>query len=85
MNTKKPQPDKRTVARKVRRYLKDIHPEGAELEVLERGVRREEFWWYVPVRPSQEPDKRSAYYEALAEVEGQLEEKEKLTVFLAPG
>lgn len=82
---KKTQLDKRTVVRKVRLYLKDCHPEGINLEVIEQGVRREDFWWYVPVRPSLEPDKRSAYYEALAEVEGELEEKEKLTVFLAPG
>lgn len=77
--------NKRAVARKVRQYLADFHLGGITLEVLDEGVRGEESWWYVPVRPSAEPVKRYEYYEALADVEGGLEEKEKLTVVLMPG
>jgi hypothetical protein len=51
----------------------------------EPGIRREEYWWYVPIRPSVEPVKRYEYYEVLAEVEGELDEKEQLKVFLVPG
>jgi len=76
--------DKRTVAKAVRMYIKDCHPGGASLEVIEQGIRKEEYWWYVPVRPSVEPVKRYEYYEALADVEEALEENENLTVFLVP-
>jgi hypothetical protein len=76
--------DKRSVAEAVRKYLEDRHPSGLTLEVDEQGVRQEQYWWYVPVRPSQEPPKLFEYYEALAEVEGEIEENENLTVLLVP-
>jgi hypothetical protein len=68
----------------VGRYLKDKHPGGATLEALIEGVRHEQDWWYVPVRPSIEPARRYEYYEALADVETDVETKEHLTVLLVP-
>jgi len=68
----------------VGRYLKSHHPGGATLEALTEGVRHEQDWWYVPVRPSFEPPRRYEYYEALADVEGALEDKEHLTVLFLP-
>jgi hypothetical protein len=68
----------------VGRYLKDKYPGGATLEALAQGVRHEQDWWYVPVRPSVEPERRYEYYEALADVENALEESEHLTVLLLP-
>ena len=66
------------------RYLKDKHPGGATLEALTQGVRHEQDWWYVPVRPSFEPPRRYEYYEALADAEGELEDTEHLTVLFLP-
>ena len=40
----------------VGRYPKDKHPGGANLEALPQGVRHEQDWWYVSVRPSVEPE-----------------------------
>ncbi len=68
----------------VARYLKDKHPGGATLEALAQGVRHEQGWWYVPVRPSFEPPHRYKYYEALADIEGALEDAEHLTVLSLP-
>lgn len=68
----------------VGRYLKDKHPSGATLEALAQGVRHEQDWWYVPVRPSVEPERRYEYYETLADVETSLEDSEHLTVLLLP-
>jgi hypothetical protein len=51
---------------------------------MAQGIRKEHYWWYVPVRPSVEPVKRYEYYEALADVEEALAEHENLTVFLVP-
>lgn len=68
----------------VGRYLKKKRPGGATLEVLPQGVRHEQDWWYVPVRPSVEPARRYEYYEALADVETDMETHEHLTVLLVP-
>ncbi|HIE27847.1 TPA: hypothetical protein EYP66_11225 [Candidatus Poribacteria bacterium] len=59
-------PNKKTVAEAVSKYIKDCHPGGATLEVVEEGIRKEHYWWYVPVLPSVEPPKLFEYYEALA-------------------
>jgi hypothetical protein len=78
------QPDSQRVARLVREYLKNRRPDGVTLEVDEPGIRKEPYWWSVPVRPSSEPSKRYEYYETLAEVEEEIEEQEQLKVFLVP-
>ena len=66
------------------RYLKSRHPGGVTLEALAEGVRHEQDWWYVPVRPSEEPKRRYEYYEALSDVETELEDKEHITVLFLP-
>ena len=68
----------------VRKHVKDRHPGGAILEVLSRGIRQEQDWWYVLVQPDKEPDKRYEYYEALADAEVELMEQDDLTVLLVP-
>jgi len=68
----------------VNRYLRDRHPEGLDLLALTDGVRREAEWWYIPVKPSAIPQRSFPYYEALADVEEELEQKEKLDVVLVP-
>lgn len=68
----------------VRKYIKNQHPGGAVIEVLTQGVRHEQDWWYVLVRPDFQPPKRFEYYEALAEVEMALQKSENLTVLLVP-
>jgi hypothetical protein len=76
--------NQRTVAAAVRQYLQGRHPGGATLDVVQPEIRKEEFWWYVPIRPSTEPTKRYGYYEILADVESELEEKEHLRALLTP-
>jgi hypothetical protein len=68
----------------VAEYLRDCHPGGITLEADTQRIRKEDYWWQVPVRPDAEPPRLSQYYEALASVETALEEKEHLKVFLAP-
>jgi hypothetical protein len=54
------------------------------LDVDEQRIRPGEYAWYVPVRPDREPRKLFPYYEALADVEEELDEKEQLRVVLTP-
>ena len=72
------------VVEAVRRHIRDVHPGGAVLEVVAEGVRQDQEWWYVPVRPSVQPPRRYEYYEALAGVEKELQKSERLTVLLVP-
>lgn len=68
----------------VRQRIQNVHPGGIVLEVVPQGVRHEQEWWYVPVRPDVQPAKRFEYYEALAGVETELQKSEHLTVLLLP-
>ena len=54
------------------------------MEALTQGVRHEQDWWYVPVRPSLEPPRRYEYYEALADVETNMLTQENIIVLLLP-
>ena len=76
--------DEKVVVEAVRRLIQERHPGGVTLEVLPHGVRQDEGWWYVPVRPSSEPARRYEYYETLAEVENELQKSDRLTVLLVP-
>lgn len=82
---KRPRGTQQLVAQKVAEYLRDCHPGGTTLEVDADHIRKEQYWWEVPVRPAMEPRKRSEYYEALADVERALDQREHLRVFLLPG
>src|SRR5947209_5448518 len=76
--------NRHTVARLVQDRIRDCHPEGLTLEVDEQAIVQINGQWRIPIRPSREPEKRYEYYEALTEVELDLEESEDLNVFLAP-
>ena len=68
----------------VERYLQKKSVSGIALHASHEGVRQEGKWWYVSVRPDQEPTKRYEYYEVLADVETEIEDKENITVLLVP-
>jgi hypothetical protein len=68
----------------VRRYLREHQPTNVRIELVEGEIRREQDWWYVPVRPAQGSPKTFEYYTLLSEIEGDLEEKEHLNVMLVP-
>jgi hypothetical protein len=68
----------------VEKHLKYRHPGGATLEVLPEGIRQDQEWWYVPIRPSIQPTRRYEYYETLADVEKEVEKSDHLTVLLVP-
>jgi hypothetical protein len=75
---------KQLVAQRVAEYLRDAHPGGVTLKVEADHIRKDDYWWEVPIRPDVEPWELSEYYEALARVEKALEERKQLKVFLVP-
>lgn len=76
--------DTKTVLEAVQRRLQHRHPDGANLEVVSQGVRHEQDWWYISVRPDKEPAKDWEYFEALAEVETEMLTQENILVLMIP-
>lgn len=77
-------PEEKRVLDAVRKHIHGRTPGGATLDVLEKGIRKDQEWWYVPILPSVQPKKRYEYYETLAEVEHELQKEENITVLFVP-
>ncbi len=75
---------KKDVGALVQKYLDKQRLGDITFSILEEEVRRERYAWYVPVRPSREPEKIFAYYEVLTEVETEIDEKEHLNILFMP-
>jgi hypothetical protein len=73
---------KQAVAEKVEEYLRDCHPGGITLRVDTKHLRKQNRVWKIPVQPDMEPPKLLEYYEALADIEMALVEREHLDVWL---
>ncbi len=68
----------------VQKYL-DANPLGdITFAVLPDEVQRERYSWSVPVQPSRQLQTMYAYYEVLAEVETQIEEREHVIILFVP-
>ena len=76
---------KQQVAQKVRDRLVGIHPGGVTLEVVEESIYKIDQWWRFPIRPSRWPKRVSDFYETLAEVATDLQEKDNLDVIFFTG
>ena len=68
----------------VKRYLDQNRPEGVAIEVVERGLRRDGDWWYVPVRMPERLVRQSHYYDALADAEIEIKDNEHVEVLFVP-
>jgi len=68
----------------VRRYLEPRQPANYRLEIVPEGVRREDDWYYVVVRPVPEDVRSYEYYGLLTEAEMELQDQEKMNVLLVP-
>ncbi len=76
---------KQEIAQVVRERLVNCRPGGVTLEVVEDDIRRIDGWWRVPVRPSVWPARMYEYYEALAEIEADIQEQRHLDILLSTG
>ena len=54
------------------------------LEMLEEGIRREDGWWFVPVRPGQKRERGFEYYDLVARIEEELQDEKDLNIALMP-
>ena len=75
--------NKERVLELVQEHLRQHHPDGITLTALDRGIRREDGFWHIPVRPSGQPERMFEYYDALAEVETELSLNNRLKFYPA--
>ena len=66
----------------VKRYLEPHQPADHRLNVV--GLRRDGDYFYVVVQPTRDDIRVYDYYNTLAEVEDELEEREDMNVLLVP-
>jgi hypothetical protein len=73
------------VARRLRPYVAKKTVGDITLLLDESRIQLQNGYWRVPIRPSREPNPLFPYYEALADLEDEMQEKEGLKVSIASG
>ncbi len=76
--------NKQDIIQKVNHYLEPHQSAEMTIEVVERFVRADGDWWYVPVRPTTHNPITYSYFGVLADIEGELKQNEHLDVLLVP-
>lgn len=72
------------VIERVNRYLEPHQSAEMTIEIVERFVRADGGWWYVPVRPTTHSPITYNYFGVLTDIEGELKAKDHLDVLLVP-
>ncbi len=72
------------LAARVQPHLSRNPIQGVVLEIVEDKMRREEDWFYVPVRLNTEKPRTFEYYDMLVEIEDEIAQQERLRVMLVP-
>ncbi len=73
------------VAMRVRPYIIDKHIGDIALRIDDARIHLRNGYWNIPVRPSRWPNPLFPYYETLAEIEDEVQEREGLKVTIASG
>ena len=69
----------------MRPYISKRHIGDIALQIDDARIHLRNGYWNIPIRPSRWPDPLFPYYEALAEIEDQVQEQEGLKVTIASG
>jgi hypothetical protein len=73
------------VADRVRPYVASKKVGTISLSIDEIGIHLRNGYWRIPVRPSVEPEPLFPYYEALADLEQEVQDGEGIKVTIASG
>ena len=73
------------VALRVRPYVTGKYIGDIALRIDDARVHLHNGYWNIPVRPSRWPNPLFPYYETLAEIEDEVQEREGLKVTIASG
>jgi hypothetical protein len=73
------------VASRVRPYVAKKTIGDITLSMDDARIHLRNGYWRIPIRPSREPDPLFPYYEALADLEDEVQENEGIKVTIASG
>lgn len=73
------------VANRVRPYVEKTMVGDITLWLDEAGIRLQNDYWRLHIRPSREPEPMFPYFEALADLEDEVQEREGLKVTIVAG
>lgn len=73
------------VADRVRPYVANKKVGTISLSIDEARIQLRNGYWRVPVRPAVEPKPLFAYYEALAEIDDEIQDREDIKVTISSG
>ena len=73
------------VADRVRPYVANKKAGTISLSMDEAHIHLRNGYWRIPVRPAVEPKPLFAYYEALADIEEEVQDREGIKVTIASG
>ena len=65
-------------------YLRLYRSAEVTIEIVERLVRTDGDWWYVPVCPTTQNPITYSYFGVLTDIEGELKQNDHLDVLLVP-
>lgn len=73
------------VAKRVRRYIDKVNVSGVTISFNEAEIQLYHGYWKIPLHPSKEPEPMFPYFEALANLEAQIQESEGIKVSISSG
>ena len=73
------------IADRVRPYVAKKTVGDITLWMDEASIRLQNNYWRIPIRPSREPEPLFPYFEALADLEEEVQENEGIRVTIASG
>ena len=73
------------VADRVRPYIANKKIGTISLSMDEARIHLRNGYWYIPIRPSVEPEPLFPYYEALADLDDEIQDGEGIKVAIASG
>ncbi len=73
------------VANRLRPYVANKTVGDITLWLNEAAIRLQNGYWIIPIRPSREPEPLFPYYEALADLEEEMQEGEGIKVSISSG
>ena len=68
----------------VQRFLDQHQPPSYALKVDEVGIRQEDDWWFVTVKPDRNGVRAHDYAERLTEAEDEIQRETRLNILLVP-
>ena len=75
---------KQDIIKRVNHYIELHQTAEMTIEIVERHVRTDDGWWYIPVRPTTSDPITYTYFGVLTDIEGKIKANEHLDVLPVP-